>query len=577
MRTSPTLIIVAAVRDPSRRTFLTGVAAGAGVVGLAGVLPAPASAATLATRRAALAPARRLIESDRQGFNRRWFAPNLQRVFVPNAVDQVEAIVEEALTEHGRSVKVTSGRHCYLDFVYNDDTEAIIDMSALNQVGYDEEKEAFFVDAGCENWTMYRTLLNGYGRTLPAGSCYSVGAGGHISGGGYGLLSRLHGLTIDHLSAVDIVTWDARSSRARMRHVSEASTDPRERDLFWALRGAGGGNFGVIVRYYFADPPPAPQHAAIATLAWDWADMTVERFTVLLAEYADLVVELPRTDFTLLKLNHVSNGQLGMLLQMAAPTGMTRREHERGAEKRATSVRARFGALARGVPLRRPLGGHPGFMNSLPARESEVRLTYLEALQTLNGSGPNQFGSYKSAYMKKAFPADQAEAIHRWLHVTPSGLAPEQMAQSLLQVDSYGGAVNEHSSRATAVPQRTSIMKLQYQTYWDNDSEPGQSRTTPYQEQSAAHLDWIRGMYGDVYSAYGGTPDPAQDPTGTVDGCYYNYPDIDLGSHRKGTAEKALWLYFLGNLRQGRRNLVDVKAHWDPQNFFHNAQSIPVR
>jgi hypothetical protein len=512
-------------------------------VGLAGVLPAPASAATPATWRAAVAPARRLIESDRQGFNRRWFAPNLQRLFVPNAVDQVEAIVEEALTEHGRNVKVTSGRHCSLDFVYNDGTEAIIDMSALNQLGYDEEKETFFVDAGCENWTMYRTLLNGYGRTLPAGSCYSVGAGGHISGGGYGLLSRLHGLTIDHLSAVDIVTWDARLSRATMRHVSEASTDPRERDLFWALRGAGDGNSGVIVRYYFADPPPAPQRAAIATLAWDWADMTVERFTVLLAEIADLDADLPRTDFTLLKLNYASNGQLGMIMQMAARTGMTRREHERGAEKRATNVRARFGALARGVPLRRPLGGHPGFMNSLPARENEVSLTDLEALQTLNSSGPNQFGSYKSAYMKKAFPADQAEAIHRWLNVTPSGLAPGQMAQSLLQVDSYGGAVNEHSPRATAVPQRSSIMKLQYQTYWDNDSEPGQSRTTPYQEQSAAHPDWIRGMYGDVYSAYGGTPDPALDPTGTVDGCYYNYPDIDLGSHRRGNAEQALWLY----------------------------------
>jgi hypothetical protein len=33
----------------------------------------------------------------------------------------------------------------------------------------------------------------------------------------------------------------------------------------------------------------------------------------------------------------------------------------------------------------------------------------------------------------------------------------------------------------------------------------------------------------------------------------------------------------LGNLLQGPRNLVGVKAHWDPQNFFHNAQSLPVR
>jgi hypothetical protein len=55
-------------------------------------------------------------------------------------------------------------------------------MSALNQAGFDPVRNAFFADAGCENWTVYRTLLNGFNKTLPAGSCYSVGAGGHITG-----------------------------------------------------------------------------------------------------------------------------------------------------------------------------------------------------------------------------------------------------------------------------------------------------------------------------------------------------------------------------------------------------------
>ena len=564
-------------RHPSRRTFLTGIAAGASVAGLVGVTLPSANAASRQATGVPAAPVRDLIESDLQGFNRRWFAPNLQRVFIPTAADQVEGMVEEALTEFGRNVKVTSGRHCYADFVYNDETGAIIDMSALNQVGYDAEHGAYFVDAGCENWSVYRTLLNAYGRTLPAGSCYSVGAGGHISGGGYGLLSRLHGLTVDHLTAVDIVTWNARMSRATLRHVSEQSTDARERDLFWAIRGAGGGNFGVIVRYYFADPPAAPKHATITTLAWDWADMTPEKFALLMAEYADLVEQLPRSDFTLLKLNHVSNGQFGMIMQMAAPPGMTRSEHRRGAQRREAILRSRFATLANPVPLTRSLGGQPGFMNSLPVRQEAVHLTYLEALQTLNGSGPNQFGSYKSAYMNKAFPADQVDAIYRWLQVTPAGLTPEQMTQSLLQVDSYGGAVNDRSSRATAVPQRSSIMKLQYQTYWSNDSEPGMSHTTAADDQADEHLSWIRGMYEEVYAAYGGTPDPAKDPTGTVDGCYYNYPDPDLGSHRTGDVDRALHLYFLDNFRAGRRNLVNVKATWDPKDFFHHAQSIPVK
>src|SRR5580765_5203697 len=157
------------------------------------------------------AATRPVILSDRQGFDRRWFAPGLQAVYVPTHPEQVAECVTAAIQGHGRNVKVTSGRHCYEDFVYNGSTRAVIDMSALNQVGFDPARSAYFVDAGCENWTVYRTLLNGFNKTLPAGSCYSVGAGGHITGGGYGLLSRMHGLTVDHLTAVDIVTWDAGS------------------------------------------------------------------------------------------------------------------------------------------------------------------------------------------------------------------------------------------------------------------------------------------------------------------------------------------------------------------------------
>ncbi|RBH34157.1 hypothetical protein C3F00_046315, partial [Pseudomonas sp. MWU13-2860] len=145
--------------------------------------------------------------------------------------------------------------------------------------------------------------------TLPAGSCYSVGAGDHITGGGYGLLSRLHGLTVDHLSGVDIVTRDAALGQVKLRHVSEQSSDQAERDLFWALRGAGCGNFGVIVRYYFAKLPNAPAYATQWSFAWDWKNINQQVFGDLLDLYAEICESMPNTDFSLLKLNHVSNGQ----------------------------------------------------------------------------------------------------------------------------------------------------------------------------------------------------------------------------------------------------------------------------
>lgn len=515
--------------------------------------------------------------SDRQGFDRRWFAAHLEAVSVPTDPDQVAPALSEAVSRFGSAVKVASGRHCYENFVYNDTTRAVLDLSALNQAGFDQERGMFYIEAGCENWTAYRSLLNAYGKTLPAGSCYSVGAGGHISGGGYGLLSRLHGLTIDHLTAIDIVTWDADAGEARLRHVSAESSDADERDLFWALRGAGGGNFGVITRYHFASLPDAPEHATLWTLAWDWDRMTRSAFRNLLAEYGELMLSLPESAFTLLKLSHRAHGQIGLVVQIVSEPGVSRSDHGAQVQKQLEALERRFASVAPSAPLLKPLGGHLGRMHALPTSLEAQHLTYLEALQTLNGSGPNQCGKYKSAYMNKGFPDDQVEALYHWLQVVPDGVDSSAMEQSLVQVDSYGGAINRVASDATAVPQRQSIMKVQYQTYWTNDAPAGQSDQPPYSQQAAAHLSWINGLYADVYARYGGTPDPARDPDGVVAGCYFNYPDVSLGTHQDGRIDQALWLYFLDNYRLGSRNLLAVKKRWDPDNVFHHAQSVPVR
>ncbi|NUR60956.1 MAG: FAD-binding protein [Catenulispora sp.] len=520
---------------------------------------------------------RPVVLSDRQGFNRRWFAAELEAVHVPQNDAEAVAQIGEAVSRYGRDVKVVSGRHCYENFVYNSTTKAVVNMSSMNRAGWDKQRAAFFVEAGCENWTVYRTLLNGFDKTLPAGSCYSVGAGGHITGGGYGLLSRLHGLTVDHLTAVDIVTWNAASNSAELHHVSATSASSDERDLFWALKGAGCGNFGVILRYYFDTLPTAPDFASIYTLSWDWSSMDPSSFAALLADYAEFVSEMPETEFSLLKLTHVSAGQLGMVVQAVSPEGATLDDHRTEVERRYTQARRRFGAIAGHTPLRNPLGGHPGWTTVPVGSDSVQHVTYLEALQTMNGSGPNQFGKYKSAYMNKGFPSNQVSAIYRWLNTTPKGVLEPDMSQSLLQVDSYGGAVNRVASDATAVPQRSAIMKLQYQTYWLNASRPGEGNQPPYDVQADAHLRWINDFYREVYTDYGGTPNPANDPSGTVAGAYYNYPDNVLGSHSEGNVDDALWLYFLDNFRTNRRNLVAVKRRWDPADVFHHEQSIPVQ
>jgi len=80
---------------------------------------------------------KQILLSDQQGFDRRWFAPSLQAVYVPTRAEEVADCVADALLNYDKDVKVTSGRHCYENFVYNDSTRAVIDMSSINQVGFD--------------------------------------------------------------------------------------------------------------------------------------------------------------------------------------------------------------------------------------------------------------------------------------------------------------------------------------------------------------------------------------------------------------------------------------------------------
>ena len=491
------------------------------------------------------------IPSFLQGFNRRWFAPNCKAIYLCYTAEGTAEALEDAIQHYGHNVKIKGGGHCYENFVFNETTQAVIDVGPLGEAGYDPQK-GFYLGSGGTNWSAFKTLFRDYGKVLPAGSCYSVGLGGHICGGGYGLLSRLNGLTVDWLTGVDIVVKDQANQPARLVHVSKESTGT-EGNLFWAQCGGGGGNFGVITRYYFRELPDAPQRALISTIAFDWKDLTVESLNDLLLWYAQFSASSDNwNQFGLFKLMHSSNGEIHLVIQSALNNDISMTDLQEAV------VAPQLAELHKIHPHRMaqtPIIGHGG-IHLPPSSSPTVDYTFYEAVQTLNGSGANQRGKYKSAYMRKGFPLEQVEAIYHNLKRIPSGLTADDMKQSLLQVDSYGGFINTIPSDATAIAQRDSILKLQYQTYWT------------YAENDAAHLDWIRTFYSDVYASTGSVPDPAQDPTNNVDGCYYNYCDSDLNDivGREG----ALRLYFLDNLER----LTQVKQQWDPNNYFNSAQSI---
>ena len=146
--------------------------------------------------------------------------------------------------DQGGSVAVRSGGHC---FAGRSSTEGVlINVAGLADIGFEDGGVAT-VGAGIRLGALY-PALHAAGRTLPAGCGTTVGIAGLTLGGGIGLLGRLHGLTCDRLVAARVVLADGEVVDC------DAAHDP---DLFWALRGAGGGQFGIVTSFRF-DTVPEP-------------------------------------------------------------------------------------------------------------------------------------------------------------------------------------------------------------------------------------------------------------------------------------------------------------------------------
>src|SRR5256886_3867012 len=164
----------------------------------------------------------------------------------------------------------------------------------MTAVAFDPRLRAFSVQPGATLGHLYRLLVKGWGVTVPAGMCAEVGVGGHFAGGGYGALSRSLGSVADYVCAVEVVVVD-RSGRA---HAVLATNDPHDphRDLWWAHTGGGGGNFGVVTRYWFRSPdasgndpakllPGAPKSITTFRAEWDWSEIDERSFFGLLTNH----------------------------------------------------------------------------------------------------------------------------------------------------------------------------------------------------------------------------------------------------------------------------------------------------
>lgn len=151
--------------------------------------------------------------------------------------------VQKALafaSSNGLKVTCRSGGHSYVGASAADGA-LVIDLRQLPVgVSFDPASGLVTVSAAA-NLMSVQIALAPYGRSIPTGSCPSVGVAGLTLGGGLGSEARRHGLTCDALESVSVVLPSGSSVTA------SADSEP---DLFWALRG-GGANIGVATSFTF--------------------------------------------------------------------------------------------------------------------------------------------------------------------------------------------------------------------------------------------------------------------------------------------------------------------------------------
>jgi FAD/FMN-containing dehydrogenase len=119
----------------------------------------------------------------------------------------------------------------------------MVDLGAIRGMSY--ANGVLTVGAGARLYDVH-AFLDKYGRSLPTGTCPTVGVAGLTLGGGMGIHTRAFGLTSDRLLSMGVITADG---------VARNISTTVDSDLFWALRGSGGGNLGVVTSFRFATIP----------------------------------------------------------------------------------------------------------------------------------------------------------------------------------------------------------------------------------------------------------------------------------------------------------------------------------
>ena len=167
----------------------------------------------------------------------------------PKSEEDVQRCLKCAYESHV-GVVLRSGGHSEAGYSSIDSHGFVVYFADMNRIIVDGTANVIHIQAGARWKDVYHELSADY--LVVGGICPSVGVSGYTLGGGYSLLSRYHGLAIDSLISTKMVMANGSSVV-----VANSTINP---DLFWALRGGGGGNFGAVTEFTFQLHPTHPNY-----------------------------------------------------------------------------------------------------------------------------------------------------------------------------------------------------------------------------------------------------------------------------------------------------------------------------
>jgi FAD/FMN-containing dehydrogenase len=405
----------------------------------------------------------------------------------------------------GMETAPRNGGHC---FAGRSSTRGIvIDLSPMRSVS--AAGGIATVGAGALLGDVYDSL-EPLGLTIAAGACPAVGIAGLTLGGGLGILGRRYGLTSDQLLHAQVVLTDGRVVECDER---------RDPDLFWALRGAGGGQFGVVTSLAFRTVPAEDvtcfklawefSHAAALIDVWQtWAPSAPDGLAASLLLNAP--ADLGRPVVT------VFGGHLGA---------------EREATRLLDELVARSGADPASADVEQmPHGAAKRYLaEHAPGAERHDGASPVEPTQ-------RDLVFIKSEFFRQRLPSASIAALVDCLAAgRRSGQARE------LDFSPWGGAYNRTRRDATAFVHRSERFLLKHAVVLETGASSAQ--------QDLAR-DWLKQSWATV------------DRWGSG-GVFPNFPDPDLAD----------WSHAYHGANYER--LTRVKARYDPDNVFHFHQSLP--